>query len=300
MAQRYTTENTDKDKMSKTGKNDLLFETLEEQKDSTNILYYGNEGTGKTTAVASMANLGPIVYINAEAGLKKRALVRHGIDTNNIHVFPKAGELLTYEALEGLFWQMLSDLEDDPNAWAGVVWDSLTDIHLTLLRNIADSKLEKQTKAGMDVDPFFIDRSWYGTMTEQLRLLLRRYRDLPCHFAMTALVRRDQDDDGSVMYGPAVTPALQTDVMGYMDIVCVTEVAEIDGTDEYRGTFRPKAKYRAKERLAGAVPKVLIDPTFERVHLYATEQVTTETDPVMQEAKKRRAANTATEPAPSR
>jgi len=271
----------------------VQFSTLEDQQDITNILYYGNEGTGKTTAVATMANLGKVVYINAEAGLKKRALTRQGIDTSNISIYPREGEMLTYEGLEALFWQLLADLNENPNSWAGVVWDSLTDIHLTLLRNIADSKLAKQTKAGMEVDPFFIDRSWYGTMTEQLRLLLRRYRDLPCHFALTALVRRDQDDDGAVTYGPAITPALQNDVMGYVDLVCITEVAELDGVEEYRGTFRPKSKYRAKERLAGAVPRTLIDPTFERVHLYATEQIDVEHDPIMQQAKKRRTAKAA-------
>jgi hypothetical protein len=270
--------------------NSIQFGSLDEQSDITNILYYGFEGTGKTTAAASMANLGKIVYINAEAGLKKRALITHGIDTSNISVYPNTGELLTFDGLESLFWQMLGDLQDDPNAWAGVVWDSLTDIHLTLLRNIADAKLAKQVNAGMDVDRFFIDRSWYGTMTEQLRLLLRRYRDLPCHFAMTALVRRDQDDDGAVTYGPAITPALQNDVMGYVDLVCVTEVVDIGGEETYTGTFRPKAKYRAKERLAGAVPRMLIDPTFERVHLYATEQVDQDHDPVMVSARKRRDA----------
>jgi len=275
----------------------LQFAALEDQPDITNILYYGNEGTGKTTAVAAMANLGPIVYVNAEAGLKKRALTRHGIDTSNIRIFPGAGEQLTFEGLEALFWQLLADLDENPNAWSGVVWDSLTDIHLTLLNNIAEQKLGKQIKAGMEVDRFFIDRSWYGTMSGQLRLLLRRYRDLPCHFALTALVRRDQDDDGQVTYGPAITPALQNDVMGYVDLVCYTEVADVDGNEEYRGTFRPKSKYRAKERLAGAVPKTLIDPTFERVHLYATEQVDVDSDPVMKAAKELRKANTsATKP----
>lgn len=268
----------------------IELDELDEQSDFLNILYYGNEGTGKTTHLATMANLGPIVYINAESGAKKRPLVRHGINVANIKVFPKAGQPLTFDLLEKLFWKMNSDLDDDPTAWAGVAWDSLTEIHQVLLANIAEINEGKMTKAGMEVERFFKSRDYYGTMTEQMRFLLRRFRDLPCHFGATALMRRDQDEDGEVSYGPAVTPALQNDLLGFVDLAALTEIKQIGGEDEYRGTFRPKAKYRAKERLAGAVPKQLVNPTFERVLAYYTEDLTIATDPDMQEAKARRQA----------
>lgn len=265
------------------------FESLDEQPEYTNLLYYGNEGTGKTTHAATMANLGRVVLVSAESGAKKRPLRRMGVDVGNIVTYPRQGERVTYEGLERLYWKLKSDLAGDPNAWAGVVWDSITEIHKALVDNIADAAADKASRAGMEFDRFFIDRTWYGRMTEQLRLLLRRYRDLPCHMAITALERRDQDDDGEVTYGPAVTPALQNDLLGYVDLVCHTTVRQVAGADEYLGEFRPRGKYRAKERLAGAVPSRLVDPTFERVHAYAIEQMTVDDDPVMIAARQRRA-----------
>lgn len=267
---------------------ELEFEFLDDQEDIVNSMHYGPHGTGKTTAVAHMANLGKIIYVNAEGGLKIKPLRALGVDTSNIVVFPKRGTPLTFESLEKLFWKIKSDLDADPTAWAGTVWDSLSEIHKALLDNVVAHQVAKAERAGKERDRFFTDRADYGVMTEQVRLLCRRFRDLPCHFAITALERRDQDDDGTVHYGPAVTPALQTDVLGYLDVVCHTSVVEIGGYDEYRGRFRPKGKYTAKDRF-GAVPVNLIDPTFDRVHGYITDKLTFDEDPVMQEAKARRA-----------
>ncbi len=39
-------------------------------------LYYGDYGTAKTTNAAYVANKGPVLFINAEGGLKRRALER--------------------------------------------------------------------------------------------------------------------------------------------------------------------------------------------------------------------------------
>lgn len=256
---------------------------LEEVDETLNGLWYGEGGTGKTTAVAAMANQGRVLFINSEAGLKRRPLIEHGVSIENIQLFPKPGERLTFELLEDMYWQLKGDLEDDPTSWAGTVWDSLTEIHKVLLEQIVEYQLKKAERAGKSRDRFFIDRADYGVMTEQIRLLLRRFRDLPCHFAVTALERRDQDDDGRVAYGPAVTPALQSDVIGYVDVVIRT----FTDPDGYWGLTRPQGKYRAKDRF-GALPIEMVTPSFSRVLSYINDEIDEESDPAMQEANKRR------------
>jgi hypothetical protein len=235
-----------------------------------NALWYGREGSGKTTAVAAMANQGQVLAVNAEAGIKTRPLRELGIKVENIKVWPRPGTRITFDGLEALYWQMHAELEEDPAAWAGVFFDSLTEIVQLLLEDIVKGAVEKATKKGQSRDRFFVDRADYGVMSGQVRTLIRRFRDLPCHFAATCLERRDIDDDTSkVLYGPALTPALQNDVLGYMDLVLYVKAEELGEVSEYRALTRPQGRYRAKDRY-GATPRVLINPSFERVAAYVT------------------------------
>ncbi len=169
-----------------------------------------------------------------------------------------------------------------------MVWDSVTDIHKKVLDQVVAAGAAKAEAKGKPREPFAIELQDYGVMSEQIGLLLRRFRDLPCHFGVTALERRDTDDDGKVVYRPAVTPALSGALQGWMDMVIVTSVADMSGEDEYRGLSRPVGKYRGKDRF-GVLPRYLIDPTFDRVWSYIFEEMKVDDDPVMQAARKLRA-----------
>jgi hypothetical protein len=241
-----------------------------------NILMYGNEGTAKTTNLATMANLGRTLFINAEAGLEEIALRKRGIKVENIEVFPDPddpNEEVSFAAIEELYWQMKADLEDDPDSWFGTVWDSGTEIVKLLLEDVVEDRVEKkeaEKAKGKSVSElltnrFFTDRDEYGEVSGQIRWLLRRFRDLPCHFGITTLMRRDVDqEDGKVHYGPAVNPAVQADMLGWMKIVCRTTADVIDGKDIFVGHFRAEGKYRGKDRLA-SLPVAIEEPTFERI-----------------------------------
>lgn len=264
--------------------------------DFVNGLWLGNAKTGKTTAVAHMANLGRVAYINAEGGVKRGPLARMGVNVDNIITFPPKPEDLTYQYLEDLFWELKGELEDNPGSWAGVVWDSLTEIHIKLLEKVRDYQNAKAiakgvsrtqgNEAGDILDAFFTDLSDYGVMTEQLRQLLRKYRDLPCHFAVTTLIRRDVDkNDGKVHYRPALTPALGKDLVGYVDIIGVTDVIELGSEVLYRALYRPIDMHEGGDRF-GVLPRRLYDPTFDRVAAYVNGQLTVESDSIMAKVAK--------------
>lgn len=272
---------------------------LSDQEEFINALYYGDGGTGKTTDLAAMANLGPIIYINAEAGLKARPLKKLGVKIENIRVWPEPGQAITFETLEDLHLELLDELVPTPgapkaktekkNPVIGVAMDSVTEIYKKLLdREVARAVL-KADNAGKERDPYRVELADYGIMTEQMRKLIRRFRDLPCHFAMAALSRREQDDDGAVTYQPAITPALQNDLIGWVDLVCVTSMDQVGEDEQYKGLFRAHSKYRGKDRL-GALPKFLIDPTFDRIVGYVNDTLTTDKDPVQIKAKEAREA----------
>lgn len=279
---------------------DLGFIALDEADEFLNVLWYGREGTGKTTDVAMMANLdhpGKVLVVNSEGGLKASALRRRGVDTSRLILWPTPGDAITFDRLEALFLKLQADLTEDPKSWAGVGFDSLTEIHKTLLDDIVQNAVAKAARAGKDRDRFFTDRADYGVMTEQVRLLVRRFRDLPCHFGITCLERRDQDDDtGKIFYGPALTPALQTDVLGYVDLVIRTEGDELQTEDgpvtEFTGLTRPQGRYRAKDRF-DATPRLLVDPDFLRIHAYVTGIIDETSDPAQEDSAARHAAATA-------
>lgn len=258
----------------------LGFVALEEQQDKVNLLYYGKEGSGKTTDAVAMANLGPVLVINAEGGLKRRPLQQQGVNVSNIRVFPPPGERLTFDKLREAYLQLDRDLQEDPNSWAGVVLDSITEIHITVLEETSAARIQALRDQGRSPDEWFTDLADYGGMGKRLRHLLRRMRDLPCHLAITALERRDVDEDtGQVTYGPAVTPAVATDLLGYVDIAIYAKQADEDGP--FRGLARNHGRIRAKDRF-GVLPTVVPVPSFDRILSYVDGAITPETDPLGQ------------------
>lgn len=265
-------------------KSESMWVGLTDTIDPQNVLYYGDGGTGKTSHMAAMAKLGPVLFVNAEGGLKRRPLQKLGVPVENIQVWPSPGQAITYDGLAELHARLLSDLEKDPTSWAGVCWDSISEIHKMLLESVSRKAFRRAERDGKDraeFGEFFIAVEDYGIMTEQVRRLFRRFRDLPCHFAVSALQRRDKDDDGKVKYGPAVTPALANDIYGWMDLVIYTDVRDIHGHEDYRGQFHPVGKYRAKDRY-GVFPAHMPTPSFDRIVDYVEGELDTDTDPVVQ------------------
>lgn len=261
-----------------------LFADLDSTDEFLNILLYGREGSGKTTAAVTLANIGHgnVLVVNAEGGLKKNTLKRLGIDTSRIKIWPPQGEPITHKGLDELHRTLKADLTRDPKSWAGVVFDSATEIVPALVDQVATDRIEKASKRGVNidaVDQFFTDRSDYGTMSKMFRDILRKFRDLPTHFVITALERRDVDDDtGKVAYGPAVTPGVQADLLGFVDLVLACSAADSEEGKPFRALTKSAGKYRGKDRL-GVLPRVLVNPTMPRILAYENGELTEATDP---------------------
>ncbi len=250
---------------------------LDEEREFVKILYYGEAKRGKTTALAGLARLGHTIHIDAESGLKRRPLEQHGVPVGNIEPF----RTIEFKALEELALDLRQQLEADPDCIVGIVWDSLTETQKLLIEAIANHEVKKAAAARMEKDPYMIEKGWYGKNAEQMRRLIRKFRDLPCHVGFSALLRRDQDKDGEVSYGPALTPAIATDIQGYVDIVAYTMTRTYGDEDYYIATFRPFDKYNAGDRF-NALPRVLVNPSFDRIIAYVNGELTVEADDAQQ------------------
>lgn len=256
--------------------------TLDEVRDYIKILYYGDPGTGKTTHLASLARIGPVVFVDAESGIKRAAMTKREVPLEMLTV----ERVVTFENLEKMFFELKGQLEDDSDAIAGVAFDSLTEIQKKLMDVILVESVARTQRKGMERSRFDIYKEDWGVNTEQLRQLTRKYRDLPCHVGFACLPKREQDDDGAVIYGPALTPAFQTDVMGYVDIICHTTVEQVGDEEIFIGDFHRAGKFIAKDRY-GMLPRRLVDPTFDRVVQYVNGELTEDSDPVVNEAREK-------------
>lgn len=251
-------------------------EPLDDAEEFVNALYYGEPGSGKTTAAASMAKLGPIIYIDAEAGLKVQPMKRLSIPTERISRY----KVESFDDLQNLYWQLKAKLDEEPGAFAGVVFDSMTEIQKKLLEGITNARYAKSVaqaqRGGFEVkdDPFETDRDEWGRMTEMCRRICRQFRDLECHTAFVCLDKRDVDKegDGGVFYRPALTPAFATDLQGYVDVVLhmSQEDAPLDDFSRFVGLSVPIGKYRGKDRY-GVLPPSMPNPTFDRVVKFVNE-----------------------------
>lgn len=260
---------------------------LDDADEFSNVMWYGQESTGKTTALAHMAKLpgdGDLIIINAEAGVKKRPLRELGVDINRIKVLPPPGVELTFAYLEGLYFDAKDRLVKNPGCILGFGFDSLTEIHAKLLDDSVARGVLKAERNGKDRDRFDIDRGDWGVMMSQVTQLLRKFRDLPCHFGVTALEKDGQEDtsgDGVKEVGPALNPGLAVKVLGYMDIIIRTQ-AETLQTDDgpvtlVWGQTKRSAKVRAKDR-ENVLPMKLVEPTFDRIRAYVEGAITPGSD----------------------
>lgn len=267
---------------------DDWFVGLDDTIDHTNTLLYGREGSGKSTAGARLANIasnlpagkGRLLVINAEGGFKKGPLRKRGVDTSRIVVWPdpKKHQRVTHRALDEVHRRVKADLERDPDSWIGIMMDSASEVHIALLDSVQAKRVQMIKDKGADVDEDHVDIADYGTMSKMFRDILRKFRDLPCHFIVTALERRDVDKDtGKPQYGPAVTPGLQSDLLGYVDFVLMCKAEDEDGP--FRALTRANSRYRAKDRF-DVLPKVMVDPFLDRIVAYVSGELEPETDPL--------------------
>jgi len=271
--------------------------TLDDMPEFANVLYYGEPGSGKTSAAAGMARLGRVYLVDTESGAKARPLRRLGIPVENI--IPARDDrgkpITTYSQLDAFYWRIKAELDDDPDSVAGVIFDSMTELHQMLLREEVDVRHAKAVRKATDKNgvllmevedsEFDVDVREHGVVTEKLRVIARRFRDLPCHTAFVCLAKREVDKEsgtGLVML-PQLSPKFGVNLMGYVDLIAYTsKVPGVEDASGYLGVFRDTGKYKGKDRLGGT-PSVLADPSFDRLVALVFQDWPLDDDPAQQD-----------------
>lgn len=267
------------------------FVSLEDAEEFVKALYFGTESTGKTTAASFMANLpgtGDVIVINAEAGFKKRPLKALGVQIDRLKIWvPPGNGVITYEKLERLYFRTAARLREDPKCVTGVIMDSGTEITNKILEAASWTMYEReqrnQKKAEEDkrFSAEVVELQDYGLMTTQMRKLIRKFRDLPCHFAMTALETEAQGEGefshSKKQAAPEFTPKLRTSILGYVDVALRLKSETLPTGEQEQETLitartKPSALVRGKDRL-GVLPRDMPEPRFDRIVEYVNGDV---------------------------
>jgi hypothetical protein len=254
--------------------------SLAEQAEVIRVMWYSDPGKGKSTNIASMAKLGRYIHIDPEKRLKAAPLRRLGIPVENIEPFTD----VSYEKLEQLSFDVAERLSKGEEI-VGIGWDAAGETARQFTQTLVDKAVVRANAANKPrLNPYSTEIGDYGDMTEQMRRILRRFRDLNIHLAIAAHVDRSTDEEGGVLVAPAFTPAVYKDMMGYMDLVMHCRVELIEGEEEYSALCRHGGRWITKDAL-GVMPRVLINPTFDRVMQYVNGTLTSKNDPIQQAGK---------------
>lgn len=283
-----------------TGFVDLTLSGLDDESDFMVLVLYGPAGTRKTTSslrITKAIPKGNVLVIAAESGLKKQALVQHDVDVSRVRFWPPRGQQVSFEGLEALFFKVLTDLEKDPASWAGMVWDSLTEVIQTLVDNATAADVARLQKiAAASKNTIQVRKTYeregadYGVVTGQFRQLLRKYRSLPCHQVFVCLeedrkeaVETDEGRKQKVgVIGPSLPPKVREDTEQHADVEIRMTVVDMVGVGPV-GIGRTVAAedLRAKDRYH-VLPTVMFDPGWERIWAYVTGELKPDSDEAQQ------------------
>lgn len=222
-----------------------------------NMMIYGGSGVGKTLLTGTCAQveeMSPMLVIDAEEGSMTLNALHEVAD--RIDVVP----MRDWRKMQSVY----NDLYAGRHKYKTVTIDSGTEVQQLAMNDVlgADGKV-----LDTGITPEFKD--WYKN-TEQIRRMIRAFRDLPMHTIITALEMDYQDPrTKAMMKRPAFSNKLSQQIPAFFDVVFYMYVKEVSGdkpnlrlclTDK---TDRVVAKCRTQ-----GVPTLIENPTMPVIYDY--------------------------------
>ena len=216
-------------------------------------LVYGASGTGKTHLMGTLGELGRVLIIDIDQGIKT---LRHAPDllkakwNDNITVvsFDKFKDLdeayRLVEANDPKLWSKKFGITiTQPFDW--IAWDTWSEIQWYMLEELR-SKDAAMKGSGLNFRQNVQIQHW-GMMTDLNKLAVQQLRACKVNQVFTMQEKLDKDElSGQIYGGPAIHGKMVQEMPAYFDIVVHT-YTDLQGN--YCATNKAKGKWPGKTRL---------------------------------------------------
>ena len=216
-------------------------------------LVYGASGTGKTHLMGTIGELGRVLIIDIDQGIKT---LRNAPDllkagwTKNITVvsFDKFKDLdeayKLVKANDPKMWsQKFGVTIDKPFDW--IVWDTWSEIQWYMIEELR-SKDSNMKGNGLNFRANIQIQHW-GQVTDLNKLAVQQLRSCNVNQVFTMQEKLDKDElSGQIYGGPAIHGKMVQEMPTYFDVVVHTYT---DLSGNYCATNKAKGKWPGKTRL---------------------------------------------------
>lgn len=235
--------------------------TVEEEPEYLKILIYGEPGVGKTVLAGSaseVADMSPVLYIDIEGGTMPLSVMYPKIVKNK-------EQITGIKQIEDLY----NELRFMNHPYQTVVIDSLSELQKISMASI----MADVVKADRSRDPDVPSQREWGKNIEQVRRIVRYYRDLPMHVIMISHDKEIENDKRAVTKQTVSMPGkLAKEIPGFFSTVAFMYVQQVRGKPRRMLQTRQSGVVVAKDRTC-RLPAFITDPTMEKLWSYVSGEV---------------------------
>lgn len=221
-----------------------------------NALFYGEPGVGKTVLAASSSvveGMYPVLVIDVEGGTFSLRDRYPNVDVVRVK---------KWQDIQAVYNALFDQSKKGKCEYKTIILDSLTEIQKFSMEQIMIEVVRKDSDRDRDVPSM---REW-GINLEQIRRLVRAFRDLPINCLFTSLAKTDKDDrSGMIMTKPSLSGKMGNEVAGFVDLVAYMYTKIKDGKVERFLLTQPTDRQMAKDR-SGKLPLVVESPTMQEIY----------------------------------